>query len=113
MPRIRQIQAVPPSIHTKEEDIPRLGLNSRLAQHIREWYAGPFGNCRPTLLANVLCNLRSRRITLQLRERKLTWPGHEPFDGEPPLRESGSHIGLVRIVFRHCRVDGRKVLRDF
>ena len=57
MKGIGHIEAVPPAIDAVKEDILRLRQNTCRIQHEGKRNTGPFRDCRPALLANVLGNL--------------------------------------------------------
>src|SRR6266571_927119 len=70
VPGISHVEAIPPSIDAIKEDVLRLGLNPDRIQHEGKRHTGPLRNRRPTLLADVFCDLRARRIASEFREGK-------------------------------------------
>src|SRR5205807_1654210 len=109
MPCVRHVQTVPPSIDTIKKDIPGLWLNTGLSEDPGKRNACPFRDCRPTLLADVFCNLRARRIASQLSEGKFRRPGDHPIDRKPPLAETGTHVPPVKRIFGQNRINGGEI----
>src|SRR5262249_48323504 len=96
--RIRQIEAIPPTVNTIKENVFRVRLNPHRIQHDTQRYSGPFCNRGPSLLANVFRDLRARRKTFEIGQREFAGAGNESLNGEPPLAKTSSHVLTVLIV---------------
>src|ERR1051325_7525834 len=95
---VGQVEAIPPAIDCLKENEACLRLDPHCVQNDRKWHAPPFGNRRPSLLANVLCDLSTCRKALQLRQRKLSRLFDQTIDSQAPLHKTVRNVGTIEIV---------------
>src|SRR5262249_23991404 len=113
MKRIRQIEAVPPSVNSVQKNQPGLRKNTCGIRVTPRRYAFQLSVRGPALFENVLGNLRGGRKPLQFRKGEFIRARNKSVHRKPPLLESTSHVASVIVVLGQGRVDRREIFRDF
>src|SRR5580692_8128818 len=99
MQRVGHVHAFPPvGLDRKVNDISGLRLDSHKIQNMRQRYADPLGDIRPTLFTLHHGDLAASRVALQLRKRKRRGPIDQAVDGESPVRKSSSLKAFERVI---------------
>src|SRR4051812_28762174 len=85
MQNVSHIEAVPPSVDARKENVLRLRLNTHGIENNGKRNSSPLRNRGPALLADMLSNLRTGWKSSKVFERQLRWMRDQPVDTQSPL----------------------------